>query len=75
MTGKTRDYLSDLANQKGVRFPEKEGFPQNWASRRIDELEAMPDAKFAELTEEQASEVKNGIKAIQKGILEWTFMK
>lgn len=79
MTGKTRDYLADLANRKGVSLPNEQERDQAWASRKIDELNAMPDATFVVYSEEQAQKLKNYIqKQINKvltGMEAWTFQR
>ena len=73
MTGNTRKYLSDLANRKGVRFENAVAESQAWASNRIDELKAMPDAKFPEITQGQRDNVVRGIEKIIGEMNKWTF--
>ena len=75
MTGNTRKYLSDLANRKGVRFENAISETQAWASDRIDELKAMPDATFPEITEKQRNSIVNGIEKITGEMNKWTFIQ
>ena len=72
MTGKTRDYLADLALQKGVSLGRVEGYPQVYASNKIDELKAMLDADFKPVTAEDSMHLISRINAINKEIGKWT---
>lgn len=74
MTGKTRDYLADLANRKGVVL--SAGFQdsgQAAASKKIEELKALPDASFPELSDSDRAEARRAIVDINKEINKWTF--
>ena len=51
MTEAQRDYLADLAAQKGIRLGNTDDKSESWASAKIAELEAMSDAEFAEISE------------------------
>lgn len=73
MTGNTRDYLADLANQKGVKLPGEQERDQAWASAKIDELKAMPDANYREITDAEAEKIDAGIEKAIRGIRSWTF--
>lgn len=73
MTGKTRDYLADLANQKGVTLPGMQDARQADASDKIEELKTLPDKEFAELSEDDVAEANAAIREINKEMQKWTF--
>ncbi len=77
MTGRTRDYLADLANRKGVSLPNEQERDQAWASRKIDELNALPDATFTVYSKEQEQElnqfVQKQIDKVLRSMKAWTF--
>lgn len=73
MTGRTRNYLADLANKKGVSLPGMQDASQAEASAKIDELKKLPDKEFAELTEADAAEAASAIKKINQEMQKWTF--
>lgn len=76
MTGKTREYLADLANRKGVLLPVGfEESSQAVASAKIEELKALPDASFPELSESDRAESRNAIAKIKQELAKWTFEK
>lgn len=73
MTGRTRDYLSDLALLKGVSFPGGQEMTQAQASETIEELKLMPDAVFPPISETQLSSIDKGIAKIIRELNKWTF--
>lgn len=73
MTGRTREYLADLALKKGISLPNEQEHDQAWASDKIEKLKTMPDATFPEISEKQLSRIDSGIKKIITGIKQWTF--
>lgn len=73
MTGRTREYLADLALRKGVSLPNEQERDQAWASNKIDELNALPDVNFPEISEKQLRQIDKGIRRIITGIEKWTF--
>lgn len=73
MTGRTRDYLADLANRKGVKLPGEQEREQAWASSKIEELLALPDANFAPITEKQSTRIAERTAAIIVEMKRWTF--
>ena len=79
MTGRTRDYLADLANRKGVSLPNEQERDQYWASHKIDELNALPDATFTVYSEEQKRAldkfVQKQIDKVLRGMEAWTFQE
>lgn len=75
MTGRTRDYLADLANRKGVSLPNEQERDQAWASRKIYELNELSDATFDEFTDEHAENIQNHIDRVLRGLERWTFQE
>lgn len=79
MTGRTRDYLADLANRKGVLLPNEQERDQAWASRKIDELNALPDATFTVYSEEQKQALDKFVQKQVNKVLEsmraWSFQE
>lgn len=72
MTGKTRDYLADLALQKGVNLGRVEDREQSYASRKIDELKTLPDATYTEPDGAAIDKVLKRIANINAELLKWT---
>ena len=73
MTEPQRDYLADLANKKGVRIENTDEMSVAQASAKIDELKAMPDAVFDEVTEKQLAEVERRTGNILANMNLWGF--
>lgn len=73
MTGLTRNYLADLALRKGVFFPDQQYREQAWASKKIEELQQMPDVEFPEITEKDTKKIDSEVEQIKREILAWTF--
>ena len=73
MTEPQRDYLADLANKKGVRIENTDEMSVAAASAKIDELKAMPDAVFDEVTEKQLAEVERRTGSILANMNLWRF--
>lgn len=57
MTENQRNYLADLAGQKGVRLFDTDNWSVSRASEEIDRLKELPDAEYPELTEGQVAEI------------------
>lgn len=72
MTSNTRDYLADLALKKGVSLVGFQDSSQGAASDKIDELKALPDMEFREISPEEYQRIERGIQAIEKEIEKWT---
>ena len=75
MTGKTRDYLADLANKKGVSLPNEQERDQAWASAKIDELNQLPDASFNDFTPAQAEAIQKRTNKVLEEMSKWTFQE
>lgn len=65
MTENQRDYLADLAGQKGTRLFNTDDWSVAKASSEIERLKEMPDATFDEIT---LGEVEN-IEALTNNAL------
>ena len=73
MTGKTRDYLADLANRKGIKLDGEQERDQAWASRKIDELNQLPDAIFSDITDNQIKRIETRTLRVLEEMGRWTF--
>lgn len=71
MTESQRDYLADLANRKGIRIEGAADFSVAQASAKIEELKAMPDYDYQEITDEQVEKIETMTKNILKRIDSW----
>lgn len=71
MTENQRDYLADLAGQKGVRLHDTDNWSVSKASGEIERLKAMPDAVFDEVTEDEAKKIDNLIGNVAKEVGRW----
>lgn len=75
MTENQRDYLADLANQKGVRLSDTDEWSTARASEEIERLKALPDATFEEITEEQAAEIDQLTQHALDELHKWGFRR
>ena len=57
MTENQRNYLADLAGQKGVRLFDTDNWSVARASEEIEKLKELPDVEYPELTEGQVAEI------------------
>lgn len=73
MTEPQRDYLADLANQKGVRIENTDEMSVAQASTKIEELKAMPDATFDDVSEKQLKEIERRTDSILTNMNLWGF--
>ena len=73
MTEPQRDYLADLANQKGVRIENTDEMSVAQASAKIEELKAMPDATFNDVSEKQLKEIERQTNNIIANMNLWGF--
>lgn len=72
MTGNTRNYLADLALKKGVSVGDFENATQAAASKKIDELQRLPDASFAPVSIKEQERVIKKIDKVIAEIMKWT---
>lgn len=75
MTENQRNYLADLAGQKGIRLSDTDNWSVAKASEEIDRLKEMPDATFDEITEEEAREVDNLVDNALTELSKWGFVE
>ena len=73
MTESQRDYLADLANRKCIRIEGAADFSVAQASAKIEELKAMPDYDYPEITDEQAEKIYLKIECIRSDLKSWGF--
>lgn len=75
MTENQRNYLADLAGQKGVRLSDTDNWSVAKASEEIDRLKALPDAVFDELTNEQEQEINRLTQHALDELHKWGFVR
>lgn len=75
MTENQRDYLADLAGQKGTRLFDTDDWSVSRASSEIDRLKAMPDAQFTEVTEEQSMKIDELTNGVLTELWKWGFVR
>ena len=75
MTENQRNYLADLAGQKGVRLFDTDNWSVARASEEIDRLKELPDAEYSELTEGQVAEIDNLTENALIELNKWGFTR
>jgi len=75
MTENQRNYLADLAGQKGIRLSDTDNWSVAKASEEIDRLKEMPDAAFDDITEAEAREVDNLVDNALTELSKWGFVE
>lgn len=75
MTENQRDYLADLAGQKGVRLHDTDNWSVSKASEEIERLKAMPDAVFDEVTEDEIAEIDRRTASALVEMNKWQFTR
>lgn len=73
MTENQRDYLADLAGQKGTRLFDTDNWSVAKASEEIETLKAMPDAQFDEITKEQIAKIDDMTARTINELHKWGF--
>lgn len=73
MTENQRNYLADLAGQKGVRLSDTDNWSVAKASEEIERLKELPDANFDDLTESQAAEIDKRTQNALTELWKWGF--
>lgn len=73
MTENQRNYLADLAGQKGVRLRDTDNWSVSKASEEIENLKAMPDATFDEITEEEIEQIDKMTARTMSELHKWGF--
>lgn len=75
MTENQRDYLADLAGQKGVRIHDTDSMSVAKASEEIERLKAMPDANFDEISDGDVEKIDELTTTTLKELQRWTFQR
>lgn len=75
MTEAQRNYLADLAGRKGVRLEDTDDKSVAWASAKIEELKAMPDAVFDEVSEDDSAKIDKLTEGVLTELHKWNFRK
>ena len=73
MTKNQRDYLADLAGQKGVRLQDTDDWSVSKASEEIERLKEMPDAVFDEITEAEVDQIDKMTARTMSELHKWGF--
>jgi hypothetical protein len=73
MTENQRDYLADLAGQKGIRLFDTDNWSVAKASQEIENLKAMPDATFDEVTDDQEAKIARLTDNVLTELHKWGF--
>ena len=75
MTENQRNYLADLAGQKGVRLSDTDNWSVAKASEEIERLKELPDANFDDLSESQAAEIDKRTQNVLNELWKWGFAR
>lgn len=75
MTENQRNYLADLAGQKGVRLFDTDNWSVAKASEEIERLKEMPDATFDEITDEESKNIDTLTESTLKELRRWGFVR
>lgn len=73
MTENQRNYLADLAGQKGIRLKDTDNWSVANASEEIERLKEMPDATFDEITEEEIEQIDKMTARTMDELHKWGF--
>lgn len=75
MTENQRNYLADLAGQKGVRLFDTDNWSVAKASGEIERLKELPDATFNELTVDEVEKIDNQVAGALEQLHRWGFVE
>ena len=75
MTDNQRNYLADLAGQKGVRLFDTDDWSVSRASEEIETLKELPDANFDDITADQEEEIERRTQNILDEMNKWGFTR
>lgn len=75
MTENQRNYLADLAGQKGVRLHDTDNWSVSKASEEIERLKAMPDAVFDDISENEIKEIDRRTNNALVEMNKWQFVR
>lgn len=73
MTENQRNYLADLAGQKGIRLSDTDNWSVAKASEEIERLKGMPDATFDEITEDEIEQIDKMTARTMSELHKWGF--
>lgn len=73
MTENQRNYLADLAGQKGVRLFDTDNWSVAKASEEIERLKELPDAIFDEITVDEVEEIDSRTENALLQMRRWGF--
>lgn len=75
MTENQRNYLADLAGQKGIRLKDTDNWSVAKASEEIENLKAMPDADFDSITDAEIKEINTLTENALVELRKWGFVE
>lgn len=75
MTEAQRNYLADLAARKSVILENTDEVSASWASAKIEELKAMPDASFEPISDANQKKIERLTNRTLEELGLWTFRK
>ena len=75
MTENQRNYLADLAGEKGVTLSGTDDISVSRASEMIEELKAMPDASFDPVSDEESEEISKLTTNVLVELRKWNFQR
>ena len=73
MTENQRNYLADLAWQKGVRLFDTDNWSVAKTSEEIERLKELPDAIFDEITVDEVEEIDSRTESALSQMRRWGF--
>lgn len=75
MTENQRNYLADLAGQKGVRLFDTDNWSVAKASDEIERLKELPDATFNEITVDEVEKIDAQTASALEQLGRWGFVR
>lgn len=75
MTENQRNYLADLAGQKGVRLKDTDNWSVAKASEEIEILKGLPDANFNSITDTEVKEINRLTENALVELNKWGFVE
>ena len=75
MTENQRNYLADLAGQKGIRLSNTDNWSVAKASEEIERLKTMPDVVFDDINEDQIKKIDSLTVSAITELNKWGFVR
>ena len=75
MTENQRNYLADLAGQKGIRLKDTDNWSVAKASEEIEILKGLPDANFNSITDTEVKEINRLTENALVELNKWGFVE